>query len=151
MKKRSASLGKYFILPFLLVIPVVLGTLIFLNSKDSATNNAQEKPTYQTQTDSQGEVTIDATPITLRGGQQATFELVFTTHSVDLNYELAQISKLQDDLGKSYDALSWDGGKGGHHLSGKLIFPKISDQAKSVTLTIPNIDNQDRIFSWNLQ
>jgi hypothetical protein len=104
-----------------------------------------------TQTSSEGAVTVKATPKTLAAGSEVLFEIVFDTHSVELNYDIAQIAKLTDNIGNTYKPVSWTGSKGGHHVEGVLTFSTIANSAKKVTLTIPNIDNKDRVFTWNLQ
>ena len=78
-------------------------------------------------------------------------EIKFDTHSVELNYDVAKIAQLTDDTGNIYTPVSWTGGKGGHHVEGILAFPTIANSAKKVTLTIPHIDNKDRIFNWDLK
>lgn len=105
---------------------------------------------FPTQTDSRGEVEIEVTPKVLEIGKEASFQVTFNTHSVELDKDLTKVSKLIDDQGNQYEAVSWSGGTGGHHLSGDLIFPKISDQAKSAELLISGIGGVDRKFKWEL-
>lgn len=102
------------------------------------------------QTSTEGVVSVKVKPNTLQSGSPAEFELTLDTHSVELNYDIAAITILQDDSKRIYKPVSWTGGKGGHHVEGILTFPAITQSAKSVTLTIPQIDNQDRVFTWKL-
>lgn len=118
------------------------------NNKPSTQSQVQN--TLSTQT-SEGKVTVDATPKTLIAGSQAKFDVRFTTHSGDVNYDLIKIASLIDDLGTKYKAVSWDGNMGGHHAEGVLTFPNIDRSAKKVTLIIPGIDNKDRVFSWDIK
>jgi len=142
----------------LLVIVLGIGIIAFISLKFSnqakTLTQIQQKSnnsaSYQSQTNEKGSVIVEVTPLLLTSGKDASFTVTFTTHSGDLNYDIAAISKLTDNKGKEYDPISWTGGKGGHHLEGTLIFSKLSQDASSVTLTIPGIDNQDRIFKWRL-
>ena len=119
------------------------------NSK--VANQSQEQNILSTQTNTEGAVTVKVTPKTLIAESQAVFDVIFDTHSVDLNYTVAGISRLTDDMGNTYQPLSWTGEKGGHHVEGILTFPQIAKSAKKVTLTIAGIDKIDRIFSWNMK
>lgn len=104
---------------------------------------------YQTQINEKGEVGVAVTPL-LFSKDSSKFTVVLTTHSVELDYDLKEISILTDDQKNDYKALSWSGGKGGHHLEGTLVFPNISKDAKAVKLTFKKIDSVDRVFSWKI-
>lgn len=106
---------------------------------------------YQSQTDEKGAVIVEVTPLSLTRGENASFTVTLTTHSGEPVYDILATSRLTDDKGNTYKALSWTGGEGGHHVSGLLTFSNLSPQAKSVTLTIPGIDKQDRIFEWEFK
>lgn len=141
-----------------LVIILVLGFLYVLPRKTTEKQGSTvvTLPTttsvedYESQTDSQGEVEIEITPQTLSAKDEVKFNLTFTTHSVDLAFDVAKISHLEDEQGNIYRALNWTGGSGGHHLVGILSFPKVSEKSKTVTLTISQVDKIDRIFKWDL-
>lgn len=102
------------------------------------------------QSSDQGEVSIEVTPVSLEPGKEAKFDVVFNTHSVELDYDLLKVSNLRDDKGNSLTPISWSGGSGGHHLNGELVFPSISAKAISAQLIIVNISGFDRSFVWNL-
>ncbi len=110
----------------------------------------KEAKAYTAKSDEQGEVVVKATPVSLKGGEAVVFDIVLDTHSVNLDYDLVGQSSLTDNKGDIYQALSWIGGRGGHHLSGKLTFPSSAKEVTSVTLTIKNIDNIDRVFTWGV-
>lgn len=119
-------------------------------------------PVFDTQSDlvrvdEQGAVTFEITPSDLNSSNDALiFEVSMNTHSVSLDMDLAQLSELSTDTGKSVKGMQWDGPKGGHHVSGQLVFQTIVDgeniltDAKSVTLTIRDVDAPSRIFSWQI-
>jgi hypothetical protein len=47
---------------------------------------------------------------------------------------------------------TWEGGRGGHHLSGNLIFPTVSQDARSIKLIIKDIYGvSQREFLWALK
>jgi hypothetical protein len=54
-------------------------------------------------------------------------------------------------------ASQWGAPRGGHHISGTLSFPAHQDGksilagAKSLTLTIHDLDAAERVFEWDLK
>jgi len=110
-----------------------------------------------TKSDAQGAVTVEVTPLNLdQPADTLLFDISMNTHSVDLSMDLAQLSTLTTDTGKTIQASLWDAPKGGHHLEGKLSFPaaqkgkKLLAGARSITLTINNVDVQSRVFTWQI-
>ena len=58
--------------------------------------------------------------------------------------------KIIDDTGYKYNFINWEGDPaGGHHRSGILIFEPLRAGAKSLKLTLFNVNNLDRVFEWN--
>ena len=108
--------------------------------------------------DQQGAIIIEITPINLDSPTDTfEFDVVMTTHSIDLIMDLAKLSTLTTDTGVSVEAAIWDAPLGGHHVEGKLIFPTTKDGkpilegATKLTLTIINVDAPTRIFEWELK
>ena len=108
-------------------------------------------------TDNQGAVTFSVQPLNLDFPSDClNFEVSMNTHSVDLSMDLATIATLTTDNGNSVQGISWDGPRGGHHVSGTLSFPSsnaekpILDGATKLTLTINNIAAPERVFTWDL-
>ena len=116
-----------------------------------------EVPSDLTKSDAQGAVTVEITPTNLKNpGDAVIFEVLMDTHSVDLSMDLAQLAVLSTDTGKTVQATLWDAPRGGHHVEGKLSFPStkdgsdLLDGAKSVTITITNVDAPTRTFTWSI-
>ncbi len=139
---------------------VIVGLVFLFNSfsskgtppaEEMPENNESQKKKYETKTDNQGAVVIEVTPIALSSKENAAFNVTFTTHSVELAYDIVKIAKLTDDKGNAYNATGWTGGSGGHHLSGILTFPPMPSGIHSLTLTIPQVDTFDREFRWNVE
>jgi hypothetical protein len=108
-----------------------------------------------TQTDDQGAVTVEITPLNLaNAGETLDFQVVLDTHSVDLSMDLAALATLTTDTGKTSQALKWDAPLGGHHVEGTLSFPAAMDGstllegASQITLTIKDLDAPQRVFVW---
>ena len=78
---------------------------------------------------------------------ESTFEVSFTTHEGDLSFDLVKASTLDID-GEILPAKSWDGGTGGHHLSGTLTFPGVEKEPKKMILKMENIAGANRTFTW---
>ena len=110
-----------------------------------------------TRGDQQGAVAVTVTPLNLANSSELLeFDVALETHSVDLSMDLAMLSSLTTDTGVTVQATLWDAPRGGHHVSGKLIFPALSDGrpilegASRLTLTILDVDAPSRVFEWQL-
>ncbi len=110
-----------------------------------------------TRVDEQGAVIVEITPLNLeRTSDQIEFDVALDTHSIDLSMDLATLATISTDSGITVQASLWDAIPGGHHVSGKLIFPaqkdgrSILDGATRLTLTILNVDAPSRVFEWQL-
>lgn len=81
------------------------------------------------------------------------FEVTIDTHSGSLDFDLAEVSTLEDDKGNQYEPISWEGSApGGHHRSGKLIFPRLESGAGYLTLSIKDDPSLEaRVFEWDLK
>lgn len=108
---------------------------------------------YKTQTNEGGNVTVAVTPRALAAGEPAVFQLVFDTHSVDLDFDVAAAAELRDDQGRTYGVAAWNGDPpGGHHRKGVLSFPTSLGQRTGITLTLTNIASiKERTFIWKLK
>ena len=107
---------------------------------------------WQTKSDEQGSVSVKVTPQILSGAKWK-FDVVFDTHSVDLNHDLMQIAELTDDKGGAYKPIAWEGGEpGGHHREGVLLFQQINPMPASVELKIKDVGGvSKRSFIWNIE
>ncbi len=108
-------------------------------------------------TDEQGAVVVTVKPINLDSpGQALDFEISLNTHTVGLDMDLAGLATLTTDKGLTAKASSWDAPRGGHHVSGKLLFPAsingtpILKGAAVLTLSLRDVDAPERIFKWEL-
>ncbi|KKS70857.1 hypothetical protein A3A14_03525 [Candidatus Daviesbacteria bacterium RIFCSPLOWO2_01_FULL_43_38] len=144
------------VLVIVIVVLATLGAVVVsrnirsgIVTQPQLTQQAIQK-TFPPQTDGQGEVSVEVTPKILEVGKEVTFQVTFTTHSVELDKDLVKVSKLTDDQGNEYLPVSWSGGTGGHHLSGELIFPKITENAKSAELQVSGFGGAERVFKWEL-
>jgi hypothetical protein len=107
--------------------------------------------------DEQGAVVVEVTPVNLASpGELLEFEVALNTHSIDLSMDLAPLATLTTDSGKTVQASQWDAPMGGHHVSGRLIFPTTVDGqpvlngANQLILTIKELDVPERVFTWDL-
>lgn len=111
-----------------------------------------------TRMDQQGAVIMEVTPLNLgTPGDTLEFDVVMNTHSVDLGMDLAVLATLLTDTGITLQATLWDAPRGGHHVSGKLVFPAVQDGksilegATRLILTVVNVDAPSRTFEWELK
>lgn len=138
-----------------LVIVVILLLLVLLAVVIIRPRTKTQKPLLpvisETKSDSQGNVVVEVTPEKLGLNEpQNIFEVKLNTHSVDLDFDFEKIMVLMDDLGNQYQAVRWEGEKGGHHLEGKIVFPQLKAGGQKVTLKMAQIGGVERSFSWDL-
>jgi hypothetical protein len=133
---------KRFVVPIIIVIAVFWVWLGF-NANAVA---------FDLQTTDANSVRVDVKPVALVAGKPAVFEIRLNTHSVNLNYDMVEISSLQDGGGKIYKAVEWKGSPlGGHHRRGTLEFPKLEGAPQSVKLVIRGVAGvPERSFEWKV-
>ena len=143
------------------VVAVFLAYFFFVVNRDigedKTQNTGEQQQTKQggseTKTDERGQVTVKVTPQISASADQLRFDVVFDTHSVDLDQDLMQIAVLTDDQGREYKPSAWDGaGPGGHHREGVLVFEAIGSAPTSVELKIKDVGGiLERSFKWDLE
>ncbi len=111
-----------------------------------------------TRSDEQGAVTVKVTPLNLSSaGATVDFEVDMNTHSVDLGMNLASLATLTTDTGLRVAPVKWEAPGGGHHVSGRLVFPSSVDGrpllkgATKVTLLLRDVAAPERTFVWSIQ
>jgi hypothetical protein len=156
-----------------LIIPILLILTLIITACASAastplpsqpqvdpvsTESASPEFDPATRMDDQGAIIFEVTPLNLDQIAEALeFNIVLTTHSIDLSMDLAATAMLATDTGISVHSTLWDAPRGGHHVEGKLIFPvtvngkPILDGTTKLTLTITDVDVPTRIFEWELK
>jgi hypothetical protein len=104
-----------------------------------------------TQSSSAAGVTVKATPRASSGGAWE-FEIVFDTHTQELNDDLVKSVSLLADS-KPLAPAGWQGDPpGGHHRKGVLRFNPVSPQPKTIELTIQRPgESAPRSFRWQLK
>ena len=99
-----------------------------------------------------GNVTVIVAPKNLKVGEKPEFEVLFETHSVDLNFDVSQISNLSDDKGNILTIPNWEGSPpGGHHRKGTLTFNSPLSETEYAELVILDVAGvKERRFKWSL-
>lgn len=134
------------------------GFLIFYNLKSSSNptlNNSDVSDTsqkWESNIDKQASVTVTATPSDLGiKSRELKFDIVMSTHSVELDQDMTKVATLIDDSGKEYNPVRWEGTPaGGHHREGVLVFAQITPYPQHLKLNIKDIGSVQRLFSWTL-
>jgi len=157
---------KRFLIPSLLILTLILAACSATPSSlptdpapDSVSPSDSAAPFDSAmRSDEQGAIIFEITPINLNAPSETLeFDIILTTHSIDLSMDLAPQATLTTDTGITVQATLWDAPRGGHHVEGKLIFPatvdgkSIFDGATKLTLTIVNVDAPSRVFEWGVQ
>ncbi len=117
-------------------------------------NNPTQKivKAFSPQENEGGEVTVIVTPQILEVGKEPKFQIVFDTHSVNLDFDVGELVILIDDKGKKYTNPVWEGSpRGGHHRSGSVSFSETLKETSQVKLVLQNISGiKERAFQWDL-
>ena len=157
---------KRFLIPSLLILTLILAACSATpaslpsdsNPASASSGNSTAQFDSAMRTDGQGAIIFEVTPLNLNApAKTLEFDIVLTTHSIDLSMDLATLATLTTDTGVTVQATLWDAPRGGHHVSGKLIFPatvdgkSILDGATKLTLTIVDVDAPSRVFEWGVQ
>lgn len=147
---------------FILIAAVVifLAYFLFVVNRDTRKDKTQSSDRQQqvdqngleTKIDEQGQVTVKITPQALDGAEWK-FDVVFNTHSIELNQDIMQIAELTDDQGIIYKPIAWEGAEpGGHHREGMLVFEAVNPAPSSIELKIKKVGGiAERSFKWYLQ
>ena len=108
----------------------------------------------QNQTTMAGTVAVSVTLLNLTDQGSATldFKISLNTHSGALPSDMLKVAKLVGENGAETLPVSWSGGGGGHHLSGRLSFPSAGlDADRAVTLVLKGIGGPDELrFQWKV-
>jgi len=132
-------------LKWIITLAMILAVTVSLGLADAAL-------AYESRSNNEKSVRVDVSPVALSQGQSVVFTIRLNTHSVPLEQDLAAVSELRDDQGRTYKALRWEGSPpGGHHRSGKLIFPELAGPVGALTLVIRDIGGIERTFEWQLK
>lgn len=146
---------------FILVIIILMTGLVVgrvlppppdSSSQLKNTNTSSIQSSYETKENEGGNVTVSITPLFLKPGLPASFDMAFETHSVDLLFDVVSIATLTDNTETLYTPL-WDGSPpGGHHRKGTLRFIPDLSTATTLTLTFRDIAGiPARTFSWEVK
>lgn len=118
-------------------------------------------PADRVQRSKGGNITVQVTWEGGQGGSDALpFAVAMDTHSVNLDpYDLAKLAILRNDKGWQVAPIAWDAPPGGHHRSGKLVFPAAVDgipliemDTKYVEIVIRDVAGvKERVLRWNLE
>lgn len=100
-----------------------------------------------------GGVRVVVTPKDVAAKSAWEFKVVMDTHIKPLDDDLTKTAVLEDDEGRKYMPLSWQGDKpGGHHREGVLRFSAPSEQVKSFELQIQGSGEESkRVFQWTMK
>jgi hypothetical protein len=145
---------KYKLLIIIGLVVALFTYFFFVVNRDKQNSNAQQQTnenSFETKTDEQGQVSVKVTPQGFSGAQWK-FDVVFDTHSVELNQDLMQAVVLVDDRGNEYQLTTWEGSEpGGHHREGQLVFNAINPLPVYVELKIQDVGGiAERSFRWDI-
>ena len=109
-------------------------------------------PVLPPQSSEQAAVTVKVTPQNLQGDYWE-FEVIFDTHSRELNDDLLKAAVLLTADGTQLSPVEWRGDPpGGHHRKGVLRFNALKPPPDTVHLRVSRPgEPKPRSFRWNLQ
>lgn len=127
------------------VIAAIVIAVVATRDDGGGADDTASSP-FATRTAEAGEVTVEATLGRLDDGGAAA-QLVFDTHSVELDLDVAAGATLTVG-GTAWPTQGWDGdGAGGHHREGELRFAAAGPVDGDVTLTITGL-SEPVTFRW---
>ncbi len=146
---------------FLLLISLVLmgatwTVMLRLTSLSRAASELQDASPVAgweglSQVSDAGAVRVRATPV----GWEAnvtTWDLVVSldTHSVNLDYDLLEVTRLRCEQGTEFEPITWEGSPpGGHHREGTLRFAPLDHESQYLELVIRGVGQvPERSFRW---
>lgn len=142
---------KKVLLLFTAIFLIAGGYYLIPASQKGGGTELNEKISFEAKSDTQGSVTVTATPRYSAGREAALeFEIVMDTHSVELNDDLVKAAVMIADNGNEYRPSAWEGDMpGGHHRSGILKFQFVSSFPKSFELKIRGLGGiPERSLLW---
>lgn len=109
-----------------------------------------EKIALPVKANNEGGLSIEIKPVDFSFDEPARFEVSLNTHQGDLDPDLTKKSVLFDEHSNQYLPLEWQGERGGHHISGVLIFPiiKKTNEIKLVIKDVYGIEKRE--FLWDI-
>jgi hypothetical protein len=126
--------------------------LVFLVSVVAGTDDRGAPD--QKKTAEVGGVTVSVTPLNLTASGSATldFQITMDTHAGALPSDMLKVAKLVGEKGAETLPLAWSGGRGGHHLSGRLSFPAVGSESEGAfTLFLKGVGGRnDMRFEWKV-
>jgi hypothetical protein len=140
---------------FVALAVVIVGISFLLSAtKAAAAESPKQAQTHDLQelVDDRNAITIRVKPEAFLLGELLSFQVQFDTHQGNLDFDPAAISYLEDGKGNLLRPLFWQGSlPGGHHRSGVLTFPAVSDQTQEIRLTLENVFGiPERTFEWTI-
>lgn len=130
---------------------VVAGAVALAVGRGDGGSPAEGPPgrsAFETRSEEAGEVAVEATLVQL-GDAGAVAEVVFDTHSVELDLDVAAGATLTVG-GVAWPTGGWDGdGPGGHHREGELRFSAAGPAEDDAVLVIEGL-SEPLTFRWPL-
>ena len=154
--KHHSALNMILCCVGMILLAVLFATRFPINNEKVALqqNNTTQKivKTFPPQENEGGEVAVIVTPQILEVGKQPKFQIVFDTHSVNLDFDVGELTMLIDDKGNKYTNPVWEGTpREGHHRSGSVSFRETLQETSQVKLVLQNISGiKERAFQWDL-
>ncbi len=132
---------KILILALALLIITGIGLFIFKNA-DKKEQEAKAKPF--------GRVNVMVTPKQISPAKSVILDLSLSNHAIELDYDFSKTIKLTDNLGNTYEPISWNGGSGGHHINGEISFNPLKKGVKNIALKLEGIDGITDTFEFDV-
>ncbi|HEC61490.1 MAG TPA: hypothetical protein ENI27_04480 [bacterium] len=150
----ALNLGKIRTVSMILAVTVVSVSFLLVSVRAETETNPNPDRSLELGplVNDENAVTIEVSPLEFDFNEPVQFQIGINTHQGDLNFDLTAISLLEDNQGNILEPIGWDGSpSGGHHRSGVLTFPRLSEGAQWIRLTIRDVfDVPERIFEWKL-
>lgn len=133
------------------IAAVALTADVTTNKNIGSEEQSNENNNLKEQTIESNKVTFSVTP-EINPGVSIRLMVSMNTHSVDLNFDMLEISRLVDSDGDTFLPVEWQGpAAGGHHRSGTLIFSDIPEKLENLNFILSPGENFTELsFEWIL-
>jgi hypothetical protein len=127
-------------------------TEIITENIDSHSAGSMEIIQFESLVDSRNGINIEVVPVGFNFNEPFEIFVGFNTHSGNLGFKVDKIVYLEDSDGTVYHPLRWEGDPpGGHHRSGKLLFPALNKNVSYIKLVMKGVNGiETRSFKWEL-
>src|SRR3989344_102932 len=94
-----------------IMLSILILSISFFTIKPITSSNVN----LQSLTDTKNGITVEVQPMNIGNSKNTDFSITLTTHQGSLDFDMAKVSILEDNNGKFYYPIKWEGSSPGGH------------------------------------